>query len=301
MTAADTDAMTALRALLDERQRYEGWIAALDARRDAAATHVYERVRGDYLVRLDSVVQRLAERSEQLRATIDTLSARREELLRHEGERSEARQEAELRAVVGEYSQAEWDKLRDDADLEIAVLQEERTAVERELAELQSIMQLTAAAPAATPEPPAPAPVESVVEETAAPIAATPAPAPAADSDAPSIDDFVADWPLTHVDAPANATAAPAPTPKPAASATPSPFAPPLAAASPPPPPAASRATPMFTPPRPEPAVPATASLAPDPDVRREQEKTLKCPECGAYNYATEWYCERCGGELATY
>lgn len=27
--------------------------------------------------------------------------------------------------------------------------------------------------------------------------------------------------------------------------------------------------------------------------------KTLKCQECGSMNYPTEWYCERCGGELA--
>lgn len=28
--------------------------------------------------------------------------------------------------------------------------------------------------------------------------------------------------------------------------------------------------------------------------------KTLKCSECGAMNYPTEWYCERCGAELAS-
>lgn len=35
-------------------------------------------------------------------------------------------------------------------------------------------------------------------------------------------------------------------------------------------------------------------------DSRPEVNKTLKCPECGTPNYPTEWYCERCGGELAT-
>ncbi|MGH7709862.1 MAG: hypothetical protein ACREOG_01180, partial [Gemmatimonadaceae bacterium] len=34
-------------------------------------------------------------------------------------------------------------------------------------------------------------------------------------------------------------------------------------------------------------------------DVPAEQTKTLKCQECGTMNYPTEWYCERCGGELA--
>src|SRR6267378_7340841 len=28
-------------------------------------------------------------------------------------------------------------------------------------------------------------------------------------------------------------------------------------------------------------------------------EKALKCKECGTMNLATEWYCEKCGGELA--
>ena len=28
--------------------------------------------------------------------------------------------------------------------------------------------------------------------------------------------------------------------------------------------------------------------------------KTLKCAECGSMNYPTEWYCERCGAELAS-
>lgn len=34
-------------------------------------------------------------------------------------------------------------------------------------------------------------------------------------------------------------------------------------------------------------------------NVPSEQAKTLKCGECGAMNYATEWYCERCGAELS--
>lgn len=33
------------------------------------------------------------------------------------------------------------------------------------------------------------------------------------------------------------------------------------------------------------------------PDAAR----TLKCQECGWMNYPTEWYCEKCGGELAAF
>jgi uncharacterized paraquat-inducible protein A len=35
-------------------------------------------------------------------------------------------------------------------------------------------------------------------------------------------------------------------------------------------------------------------------DKTTEAAKTLKCAECGAMNYPTEWYCERCGAELAS-
>lgn len=30
-------------------------------------------------------------------------------------------------------------------------------------------------------------------------------------------------------------------------------------------------------------------------------QKTLRCTECGSMNLPTEWYCERCGGELAAF
>jgi hypothetical protein len=35
-------------------------------------------------------------------------------------------------------------------------------------------------------------------------------------------------------------------------------------------------------------------------DTSGEGVKSLKCGECGALNYPTEWYCERCGAELAS-
>jgi hypothetical protein len=36
------------------------------------------------------------------------------------------------------------------------------------------------------------------------------------------------------------------------------------------------------------------------PRDKSDGTKTLKCSECGAMNYPTEWYCERCGAELAS-
>lgn len=56
-------------------------------------------------------------------------------------------------------------------------------------------------------------------------------------------------------------------------------------------------------PPEPEPVDPEDEeppSALGRPTSRSSQViKTLKCGECGSMNYPTEWYCERCGGELA--
>jgi len=316
MTTADTEAMTAVRALLDERQRYEGWIQGLDAHRDSAAAHVYERVRGDYARRLAGVIERLTEHAEQLRSTVDVLASRQQQLRAREADRQEARQEAELRAAVGEFTEEEWSGLRDEADLEIALIVEEREGVESELTELQRIMQLTSAAPetsAASVQDSSDA-VAVAAQESEGELASSsgrpnagqsarnPILASKPGDDAgQSIEDFVADWPVQHV-AEGSATAHATPAQANHAHQNDAdrgviqnrvPSGPNNGGRQSVPP----QGTPLFS----APAVDGTASHEPATEMRREQEKTLKCPECGALNYATEWYCERCGGELATY
>jgi hypothetical protein len=55
-----------------------------------------------------------------------------------------------------------------------------------------------------------------------------------------------------------------------------------------------------------DPGVDAIRAMSESPaqSLRQSQSgqatKSLKCAECGAMNYPTEWYCERCGGELAS-
>jgi hypothetical protein len=50
----------------------------------------------------------------------------------------------------------------------------------------------------------------------------------------------------------------------------------------------------------------AAVARSPRPDAMVGRDslvdgaKTLKCSDCGAMNYPTEWYCERCGAELAS-
>src|SRR5690242_7197847 len=56
MSKAKTNALDALRALIAERQQYEQWLSALDAKKEGTPEHVFERVRNDYSSRLDRVV-----------------------------------------------------------------------------------------------------------------------------------------------------------------------------------------------------------------------------------------------------
>lgn len=341
MTTPETEAMQALQELLAERQRYEGWIKALEDKRASTPEAVFTRVHTDYTLRLERVMQRLSERTEHVKSTVDSMGSRLAGLRAKETERIEARQEAELRAAVGEYSDDEWTKIRDEADLEIELMAEERKGVEAELSEMERILELTkpskpaetSNAPTSAQAPSQPAPQANIpstsqavpptpsptTAQTAPPSQPTPRPAvfpqaaipampanatasgthpspsdTAQTDSAPSIDDFVADWPVRQVNSAAQATAQA--TGQAAAQAQGDGIAdvPEVDHAASPAANSQSRVS-GFAPPS------VAQESAPAVEPRREQEKTLKCPECGAMNYATEWYCERCGGELATF
>jgi len=180
--------------------------------------------------------------------------------------------------------------------------------------------EFAAPAPAVRPIPPQPVysnvepppavgwPARDIVES---PVAAAPRAEPSRSSESavskPSVNAFV---PLAPPSAPASApVVAPAPRPFSApeplrastdpAAAAPRPSAfPPAAPPAPAPPARKKRDTPSG-----KDAQISTGFSKPIPtpgEARPEVNKTLKCPECGTANYPTEWYCERCGGELAT-
>jgi TolA-binding protein len=278
MAEREPVSLDALNGLLKERQRYEEWLAALEEKRANTSDSVYQRVQADYQTRLREVSSKLAERAGELRENIDALSMRLEEISRQELQQREARQEAELRAAVGEYTDKQWKEIGGAWDKELTRLVKEKTAVDAQLNELNRIFALsskekqaeaiahdragsedgsrTPISPVvprpAIPEPPTLNPPSRVEQ----PVAARPQPPGSGGGNRSPFDQF----PVLR---PGTGTAAP--------------------------PTAAAVATP--------PSVPKSGGAQ---DPRSEQHKTLKCPECGAANYPTEWYCERCGGELAT-
>ena len=278
MAEKEPVSLDALNGLLKERQRYEEWLGALEEKRATTPDSVYQRVQSDYQTRLREVSSKLAERAGELRENIDALTVRLEEISRQEPQQREARQEAELRAAVGEYTDKQWKEIGGAWDKELARLVKEKAALDAQLNELNRIFAL------------------SVKEKQAEAIAA--GRAVSGDGSRPPISPVVSRPaipeppmlnPPARVEQPIAARAQQPPQNAPSSR---SPFDefPVLR-------PGSGSGTPPSTAVATPPSVPKTGGTQ---DPRSEQHKTLKCPECGAANYPTEWYCERCGGELAT-
>jgi predicted nucleic acid-binding Zn-ribbon protein len=311
MTATDNEAMSALHELLDERQRYQGWLTTLEGRRNSTPPHVYERVQQDYVGRLDRVMQSLTERAGQLSGTIASMTSDLATLRQHESDRTDERHEAELRAAVGEFTPDDWERRRAEADGDLEQIVAERHSLQGELEELQRIVALTGAVK--------PDSARSQLEAEGSSAAASSSSGRARPDESPqSIDEFVAEWHPLQVQANSKDRAAQTRGSDAAYSDHVADAADmndmvigaapmggnPVGAAG-----AdygiANGVTGVTsaggTPGGAAPARSAQPTQSTPGDVRRDTDKTLKCPECGAMNYATEWYCEKCGGELSTF
>jgi hypothetical protein len=289
--AKDTsDTNTTIEALLQQRAQYEQWLARLDSTSDKAPPAVRQRVRSDYEARLRGVI-------EELRGHGATIA---EELARHQasqsqfdGERRQAEEalaEAEIRHAVGEYTEDEWRRVQGDSEGRLEHLKSQLRTVGAEIARLAEVQSLIAASPRRpeAPTPAAPAPTPPPEPERYAP------PGPAAAHDDNSRMAPRPSRPREESPVPAGTSVPPVDEltflksvsdeeQKPAARRASNPNQ-----ASP-----AAAARTVEAPPAP--AAAASGAKTGAPGVA----KTLKCGECGTLNRPTEWYCERCGAELA--
>lgn len=300
--------MNDLPALLEERRKYEAWLAALEARRESTPEHVFSRVKGDYESRLTGVKERLAAHRHAIDEERASLSSRRALLDAEVQLRRDERAELELRAHVGELSDADSEAAFKAVDDTLNEMGAEREKLDARIAELDGLVDGSVVTPVPAVEvlgEPAPAlasasaeterieevPSLESLEEPKAEAAAPAAEQKPLHTPGGSFDELAF---LSDVVGPSNAE--------------------PIAAADKASdklhivrdesmtdsilsdlarkdrksdnPPLASN-------------VPANTPIVLRPSGSIEQSKTLKCTECGAMNYPTEWYCERCGAELA--
>ncbi len=379
-------------ALYEERQRFEAWLSALEAKRATTPVHIYTRVHADYGARLQRVVEELRTHRTALQETESTLIDRLTALDSDEAKHRDEAAEAELRATVGELASAQFDEVTERTSSAIATLSEERARVQAELSQLRHLLDVGTAplpatavssdspraesltppessrvrlvdsgAPASAPSPhapPAPTPDDWELSFENA-LGAPPPPARSSGARAAEkgpdkgaeksaekgaekgaektleinpFDDL--EFLKTMVDRnsgehgevsgtreqgagstnhdvnrSSQPDAAP-PAPEPLQTM---PMSPPVKQRPSQAIPVAASGLPLImpdapAPPRPEPRFPqasggAGGSRDTIPSYLKEsppeQVKTLKCQECGTLNYPTEWYCERCGAELA--
>ena len=280
MTDWTTPPLDEIRGLVAERGRFETWLSTLEARRSATPAHVFDRVWQDYDGRRQRVADTLTGHLGALQAAESGLAGRHDELSRALAQRRDALAEVELRALVGEFDEQEGAARREEVLVAIAELEREAGVVGSELSDVRDLT-----AQVRGPEAPAARPTEAQ-----APVDDQARSAPVAQNQRQGDVDgalYAGDTRAEHHFAP------------PVTMGTPSGGMEAQAAGR------DSYGTPTFASGQglAEAAigVPTVNAQAGDAafGTAGAAQKTLKCQECGAMNYPTEWYCERCGGELA--
>ncbi|MDQ8167478.1 MAG: hypothetical protein P3C09_06910 [Gemmatimonadota bacterium] len=328
MTESRAVSIDEIRSLVAERQRYDDWLTALEARRADTPVRVFERVHGDYVVRRDLVMAQLREHIGVLSAHGDELDGRHAALEAELATLEDERAEAMLRTAVGEYDDDRWATVREDVETKLAALGEQRDGLLLEIDEIHTLLSSARREPPAAVAEVVPAAIAPAAEvdiplgvgaEGVADVRLVAAMPELADFDEEPLpvmettqefDDALAlfsdepaapDTPVAPVlegievelEVHGGAAAAdvadafddlaflrsvtePTPTSAPGAPFTATPAVP-------------------FT------QAPAVTPALPTGAVPHDPVKTLRCTECGTMNLPTEWYCERCGGELAAF
>lgn len=284
--------------LLAEREQFAMWLTRLDENTDQASEKVRDKVRDDYQQRLESVMEELSSHSDSIAEQLADHRGSQEDLTARDTSAREELAEAEVRHTVGEYDDDEWTKLKEMADEQIEQIGSELKDVTAEIDRLAGVQALIASRPTSAEEEATAAEEPSEeAEDSVIPISAggdyegdeddgssvgapkfTPRGAdaggessaprtlrfPGGDAKEDSIDelDFLKSVTDDESTGPASGGMATAADLENA---------------------------------------PDVATSSAESDIGgQSQAKTLKCAECGELNRPTEWYCERCGAELAS-
>jgi hypothetical protein len=301
MSRKSRTTLSVVEKLIEQRRLFQDWLTKLREGVEGMPPHVVERVRNDYRSRLDAVTAELSEHRDALREALDEAQQRHEGLEAQQQQHKDELAELRLRRHVGEVDDERFKEQSAQLTGALEAVKKEIGSAFRDIERYEEIFEVIAAGDAAPPAPAAaPLPEPVAVAEPAAPPPA-PEPAPARGSGAfaaprPAVDELAF---LRSVTSVVGAVKGP-----------------------PPPPPAPRSSTLAAAPPaRKEPerveesavALNAAPGLLELPALEEEAkpkrasapaaagEASLVCKECGAVNRPTEWYCEKCGAELAAF
>jgi hypothetical protein len=286
-TASRDSALEAAKQLMAEREKYEQWLEDLEAKKDSTPAKVFDRVRQDYLARLQTVMDQLGQHTSALQDHAESLMEKLRELEEAEEENTEAQEEAAIRKQVGEITSAEWESGSRKAQRELAKIKENQTVILADLNRIRGLVDSEDEDEEEEPEkrkPPAKSSKEFNELEFLTKVVGESAPTPEVLKQRTTPSGVPVSRP-SPPSAPKQETRASPP----AVTSVPTPSA--AVQATPPDEPKATPSSATQTPANEGPNQPRQSMMA-------EQPKTLKCQECGTMNYPSEWYCERCGAEL---
>lgn len=164
----DSNDLTAVEALLAERDSLRGWLDRLDASGVAAPESVRSRVRADYQARLDGLTERLRTHADAVASRLAADTAERDQLLELARQAREGLAEAELRHAVGEYDAARFEQEQARFTSELDGLEIELNDLAERIAGLEDV-HAAVTRPAAPGVDPAPSSPELEVDTEVAP------------------------------------------------------------------------------------------------------------------------------------
>jgi ElaB/YqjD/DUF883 family membrane-anchored ribosome-binding protein len=257
--------------LLDERQKIINWLERLGDAAGDIPDDVRDRVRTDYEKRLDTVAEELKGFTQDLQETLATHQATYGELRAKESDAETRLAEAKLRHAVGEFPEAKWNELQSEITSELERTRDSLKSTDAEVGRMEEVLKMIQGRTVASVPEPAPVP------KRAPPPPPPPAPEPVAAAEAKGTSSVEGFDELAFLK---SVTEDEKQGPEVSKAAGREPYTEPLR------PMRVSQEVPAI------PEVSADGSPGP--------QKTLKCGECGVMNFPTEWYCERCGAELAS-
>jgi chromosome segregation ATPase len=280
--------------LLEERQRVEQWLEKLSQAAEKVPSHVRQKVEADYTQRLDEVVSELRSYRDDISDSLESHRSARAGLTDQETDATERLAEAELRYTVGEFDEQKWSETKTGIEESLEKIREELQNVDVEVSELEEVMGLLDGG----------GPHEEVEEidegmdldaaeikelESALDTELTGAVSAGPETE-PDEEDFSGKTSLDELEFLRSVTEDKKHGPSPARASgevnIPDEVLEEVELS-------ASGSSKAIG------AEDVTSYADMENRPKKAAAKTLKCGECGTINLPTEWYCERCGAELA--
>ena len=130
----------AIRELLEKRGTFQGWLKRLDELGSDYRPEVASKVRSDYASRLGEVETELEGHRAELETALSDRTGAVEKVAAEHDARSAELEETQLRHVVGEFDDAEWERRRAEHQVQIDDLEAELTAQRSAVESLQTVL-----------------------------------------------------------------------------------------------------------------------------------------------------------------